>query len=68
MDEKLSMILECLERLEKKVDKLDREMCVLSKHAPFVDSLAESGVVKVVGSLGRMINSIGYWRRGELEN
>jgi archaellum component FlaC len=58
MEAKLDLILERLERLEKKVDIINQEIATLSKHAPFVDSLANSGVVSAIYNVNSIISSI----------
>ena len=58
MEEKLDIIIQKLEEIEIRIDKLEQEMCSLSKHAPFVDSLAKSGVVKTIKSFNGLLSSI----------
>ncbi len=57
-DYKLNLVLSKLESIEKRLDSLEEEIKKVSKHVPFVDSLANSGAVSAVSSLNTLFRSI----------
>ena len=57
-DYRLNLVLDKLESIEKRLDSLEEEIKKVSKHVPFVDSLANSGAVSAVSSLNNLFRSI----------
>ena len=57
-EQKLDLVLDKLESIEKRLDSLEEEIKKVSKHVPFVDSLANSGAVSAVSSLNTLFSSI----------
>lgn len=57
-DYKLNLVLSKLDSIEKRLDSLEEEIKKVSKHVPFVDSLANSGAVSAVSSLNTLFRSI----------
>ncbi len=62
MEDILQLILRRIESLEEKLDEVDKKVSTLTKHAPFVDSLAESGAVKAISSLNTVFSSLNPMR------
>lgn len=59
MDEELrNMLLDIIQRLER----IEREVERVSKHVPFVDDLANSGVVKAVSFINHAVSSLNPMR------
>ena len=55
---KLNNILIKLNQIEKRLENIENDTKSISKHIPFVDSLANSGAVSAVSSLNTLFKSI----------
>lgn len=55
---KLSEILNKLTSIENRLTSIEKEVGLVSKHVPFVDNLANSGVVSAVKSLNSVLKSV----------
>lgn len=58
MEKRLDILEERLNLLIDLIEELDRKLDTLTKHSPFVDKLASSGVVKAVISLNTVFSSL----------
>lgn len=54
MVENFELLEAILRDLKRQLDRIEAEVAKISKHVPFVDSLASSGVVRAVSSLNRL--------------
>ena len=55
---KIETIITKLNQIEKKLENIENDTKSISKHIPFVDSLANSGAVSAVSSLNTLFKSI----------
>jgi hypothetical protein len=53
----LTAIMAKLVSIEGRMDRIEKDLGRVSKHVPFVDCLAESGVVKAVSSINSFVSS-----------
>lgn len=62
INKKLSIIISKLIDIDKRLCIIEEEVKQVSKHVPFVDNLAESGVVSAVQSVNMIISSINPYK------
>ena len=55
---KIETIITKLNQIEKRLENIENDTKSISKHIPFVDSLANSGAVSAVSSLNTLFKSI----------
>lgn len=65
---KIETIITKLNKIEKRLENIENDTKSISKHIPFVDSLANSGAVSAVSSLNTLFKSINPYNLLKYEN